>query len=284
MLQCRTGEALQNFISRCSFLRCQLAKNGIQKLFGHVIRIAICRLYFAVRIIRVDTKGNVTRQGPRGGGPGKEPGILSYNLEADNSGALFHRFIALSNFLGGKRRSTARTIRYNFKSFIKTVFVPDFFQRPPLGFNKIVIIGDIGIIHVCPETNSIRKVFPHSFVFPDRFLTLLDEWLHTIFFNLLFAVQPKQFLHFQLHWQSMGIPSGLTGYFVPFHGTVTGNHILDNTGQHMTDMRLSVGRRRSIIEHIGRSIFPQLNALSENILVFPELFYLFLSLDKIHAC
>ena len=53
------------------------------------------------------------------------------------------------------------------------------------------------MLHVSPETNGRGEILPHSFVFPDAFFTLLDEWLHTVFFDLLFAIQTKLLLYFQ---------------------------------------------------------------------------------------
>ncbi len=61
--------------------------------------------------------------------------------------------------------------------------------------------------HISPETNGIGEIFPHSLVFPDTLFTLLDEWLQTIFFDLLFSVQTEFLLNFQLYRQSVGIPA-----------------------------------------------------------------------------
>src|SRR5699024_11613653 len=47
------------------------------------------------------------------------------------------------------------------------------------------------IFHICPETNGSGKIFPHSFVFPHTFLTLIDKWHQSVFLDLVFSVQTK---------------------------------------------------------------------------------------------
>ena len=82
----------------------------------------------------------------------------------------------------------------------------------------------------------------------------------------------------------MGIPSGFSRNHIALHGTVSWNHILDNAGQYMANVGLSVGSRRSVIKHIRRSLFPALNTFFKDIFIFPKLFDFFLSLYKIHVC
>ena len=81
----------------------------------------------------------------------------------------------------------------------------------------------------------------------------------------------------------MCIPSRFPGNHIPLHRAVSRNHIFDDTGQHMTDMGLSVRGRRPVIKGIGRPLFPGIHALLEDIVLFPEKFYFFLSVYKIQA-
>ena len=92
------------------------------------------------------------------------------------------------------------------------------------------MISNIRIIHICPETNGCRKIFPHSLIFPDAFLTFGNKRIQTIFLDLFLSVQAKLLFHFQLHRKSVGIPSGLTGNHISLHGAVSGDHVLDDTG------------------------------------------------------
>ena len=79
----------------------------------------------------------------------------------------------------------------------------------------------------------------------------------------------------------MSVPAGLAGDPLAFHGVVAGYHVLYDSGEDMADVRLAVGCRRAVIEHIDRAILAGLNALFEDPVVFPELFDLFFLLDEV---
>ena len=146
------------------------------------------------------------------------------------------------------------------------------------------MVSYVRIIHICPKTNSPGKIFPHSFIFPYAFLTFADKRIQTIFFDLLFSVQSQKLFHFQLYRKPVGIPACFSRYHIALHRFISWNHVFDDTGQHMADMGLSVGCGRSVIEGIGFSFFSVFHALSENIIIFPELFRFLFSLNEIEIC
>ena len=146
------------------------------------------------------------------------------------------------------------------------------------------MISNIRVIHICPESNGCGKVLPHALVFPDTFLTLGNKWRKTVFFNLFLAIQSKQLLYFKLHRKSMCIPACFSRNHVALHGTVSGNHILDNTGQNVTDVRFAISGWRSVIKGIGLAFFAIVHTLLENIIFTPEFFYFFFSFHKIQVC
>ena len=81
----------------------------------------------------------------------------------------------------------------------------------------------------------------------------------------------------------MGIPSRFTGYILSLHGLVSGNHVLDHTGQHMTDMRLAVCSRRSIVKSIGLALLTIFHGFLKNIIFTPEFFRFLLALNEVHV-
>ena len=107
--------------------------------------------------------------------------------------------------------------------------------------------------------------------------------LLAVFLDLIFSVQAELFLNFQLYRQSVGIPACFSRYLIAFHSTVSRNHILDNTGLYVADVRFSVCGRRSVIEYVGRISFTHFHTFLEDLIVFPELLNLFFSLDKVHV-
>ena len=80
----------------------------------------------------------------------------------------------------------------------------------------------------------------------------------------------------------MGIPACLAGHVFALHGLVTGNHILDHPGQHMTDMRLPIGCGRPVIKGVGFPIPAVLHTLAEDIIILPKLLCGLFPLHKVH--
>ena len=52
----------------------------------------------------------------------------------------------------------------------------------------------------------------------------------------------------------------------------------------MTDVRLTVSGRRSVVEGIGFAFLTMLHTFFENVVVFPEFLDCFLAVYKIQAC
>ena len=51
----------------------------------------------------------------------------------------------------------------------------------------------------------------------------------------------------------------------------------------MTDVRFAVCCRRAIIEHVSRIVFAVLHTFFEDLVFFPEFFYLFFTIYKIQV-
>lgn len=186
--------------------------------------------------------------------------------------------------MAGQRGSAARAVRNDLEALVQKSLIPDGLQSPPFGLDEVVIVGNIRVIHVSPETNGTGEIFPHSLVFPDALFTFVDERCQTVFLDLLLAIQTQQLLNFQLYGKSVGIPACLTGNHISLHGTVSGDHIFDGTGLYMTDVGLTVGGRRSVVEGIGLAFLTMLHTFFENVVVFPEFLDGFLTVYEIQAC
>ena len=128
VLKRSTLETLQNFVCFYALvLFGKFSKYSIKKLFRHIVSITVCGFYFTISIFRVDAERHVTRQCPRCCRPCKKIGVFVCYLKADYRRAFFHRLVPLRYFLRRQRRSTARTVRNNLKSFVQKLFVPYFF-------------------------------------------------------------------------------------------------------------------------------------------------------------
>ena len=285
IFQILTHIGFQHFISRnFRVFLVQITQNRIQQRLCHIVGKSVGGLCLNIGFFGVHTKSHVGRQCPGCGCPCQDISILALYLEAGDSGAFLHILVALGHLMGRQRGSAAGAIGNNLEALVKQAFIPDFLQRPPFGLNILIMIGYVGVIHIRPETNLSGEIFPHALIFPYAFLTFLDERGDSILFNLLLAVQAQKLLHLQLHRKPMGVPSGLPGNHISLHGAVTGNHILDSPGFHMTYMGLAVCGRRPVIKRIGRGSLPDFHALFKDFPVFPEFFHFVFPFHKVQIC
>ena len=261
---------------------------GTEHLFrqclSHDISVTVSSLYFDIGLVRVDAERGIAGQCPGRGRPRQIIEVfLIQGFETDDRGAFLHKAVALGDFLRAERSPAAGAVRNDLEALIEKLSVPDLFQRPPFRLDIVVIVGDIGVLHIGPETDRVGEILPHAFILPDALLALLDERLHPVSFDLLFAVQAQFLLDLQLNRQTVRIPSGFPGHILSLHGMIARDHILDDARQHMSDMRLAVGCRRAVIKGIIGRAFPLLHTLLENVFLLPEVIYLFLPVHKVQV-
>ena len=281
--QIGTGIFFENLISRRIF-GLQRTENGVKQRLCHVIGSAVGSSDLTVGFNGIDTERDVGRQCPGGRRPCKEIGIFPFHLEADNRRAFLDRLISLRNLVRGQRSTAARAIGDDLEALVQKTLVPDLLQCPPFGFDKGIMIGDVRIIHIRPEADRRGEILPHALVLPDRFLTFFKERLQTVCLDLVLTFNTDCLFNFQLNRQTVGIPTGLTDNMAALHRTVTRHHILDNTGQNVTDVRLAVGSGRTVVKRVFLTLGTQINALSEDILFLPEFFNFLFSVNKIQIC
>ena len=273
-----------SFISLKDLVR-TLAKHGISQSLCQIVNVILFfHFYLYVRLIRVYAERHIGRKGPRCRRPCQEVCILTDYLETCCCRTLLDILISLCHLMAGKRGAAARAVRNDLVALVQQLLIPDLLQCPPLRLDKRVMIRNVRIIHVRPESDGRRKILPHSLVFPDALLAVLDKRLHAVLLDLLFTVKSKHLLYFQLYRQTMCIPSCLSRNHFPLHRLVTRDHILDDTRQHMADVRLSICSRRAVIEGIGFSFLAVLHTFFEDIIVFPELLDCLFMLYDIPVC
>ncbi len=185
--------------------------------------------------------------------------------------------------MAGQGSPAAGAIRHHLVALINQILVPDLPQGPPDRFDIVILIGDIGVVHIGPKTDPFRHLLPFTLIFPDRFFAFLDKGFHTKGLDLFLAIQTQPFFDFQFDRKPMGIPAGLAGDIVALHGPVAGDQVLDDPGQDMAGMGHAIGGGRTVIEGINGRSFPLLHGLAKDILLLPKLQDGFFSGDKIET-
>ena len=182
-----------------------------------------------------------------------------------------------------ERRAAAGAIGDYLEALIDEPLVENALERPPDGLDILVVIGDIGLVHVHPIAHALGHAFPFVLVFPDAFLAFFDEGLDAVFLYLLLAVYAQRLLHFELDGQPVRVPTGFAQDVKALHGLVTGNDVFHHARQDMTYVRLAVGGRGTVVKGERRRSLILFHALCENIVLLPKRYYLFFSLTKVHV-
>ena len=272
---------LEDFISGFAVFG-ESAEHGVREGLGDVVRVTVRRLDLDVGVGRAHAESDVGGQGPGRRGPCEEVCVLIFDLEADDGGTFLDVLVALRHFVGGQGRTAAGAVRDDLEAFVEEAAVIDLLEGPPLGLDEVVLIGDIGVVHVGPEADDFREVFPHALVFPDGLFAFGDERLETVLFDLLLAVEAELLLDFDLDRKTVGIPAGFPGDEIVLHGAVPRDHVLDDTGQDVTDVRFAVRGGRAVIEDVGRTAVLLLGLL-EDVSLVPELCDFVFTLHKIEV-
>ena len=258
------------------------AENGGNQRLAHDVVLALHR-DAAVGIMGIDAQRQVAGQRPRRGGPGQQVSVFALDLEQHERGGFLHVLIALRHFVAGQSGAAAGAVGRDLVAQIQQTLFVNFLQAPPLGLDIIVLVGDVGMLHVRPVADPVRHFFPFMLVFPDAFLALLDEGLDTVGLDLRLAVQTQLLFHFQLHGQAVGVPPGLAQHILALHGLEPGNQILDGPGLDMADMGAAVSRRRAVKERKAFRAVPAVEALFDDALFFPQAERFFFALHKLHV-
>ena len=168
-------------------------------------------------------------------------------------------------------------------ALIQQALLVDGLEGPPLGLDVVIMVGDVGVLHVDPVTHLVGHFLPVVQVLPDRLLALADEGLDAILFDLRLAVQAEDLLDLQLNGQTMGIPAGLTQDVLSLHGVEAGEEILDDAGLDVADVGLAVGRGRAIVEGEGLAVLAVTKGTADHVVLLPQRGDLFLTRGEIHV-
>ena len=256
---------------------------AVHERLGEVVDLAV-DAQFDVGYIRVHAKAEVRRKRPRGRRPCEEVGILVRRLERHDGRALGDILVALCHLMRGERRAAARAVRDNLMPLIEQSLLPDLLQRPPLGLDEVVLIRNVGMLHIRPEADDIGELLPHALVLPDGLTAFLDERLNAVLLDLLLPVDADRLLDLQLDGQPMRVPARLAEHLAPLHRLIARQHILDDTRQNVPDMRASIRRRRAVVERERIAALTLVNGTLCNMILAPKIRNGFLARGKIQIC
>ena len=234
--------------------------------------------------MRVDAQGYVGGKCPGRGGPGENKGILTaYHFEADRGRNVADLLVALRDLVAGKRGAAAGAVGHDLEALVEQALFPDLLQAPPFGLDIVVLIGDVGVLHIRPEGHAVGHFLPLVLVLPHALFALGDEGLDAVGLDLRLAVQAQQLFHLQLHRQAVGVPAGLAQYVLALHALEARNQVLDGARLNVADVRAAVGRGRAVEEGETLRAVAVMEAFFHDAFALPEVQHFLFALDEVHV-
>ena len=126
-------------------------------------------------------------------------------------------------------------------ALVEQVLVVELLEQPPQALDVLVVVGDVGVLHVHPIAHLVRKVGPlggvHHHVLAATAVVVLNGNLGAD----VFLGDAQFLLHAEFHGQAVSIPTGLALHLEALHGLETAEGVLQRACQDMVDTRMSVG-------------------------------------------
>ena len=230
-------------------------------------------------ILRTHAERRIRWQGPRRSGPSEEhrctPALhLCLRLEdAELSGTGGILNIAVATWLVELVCRETCTRRWRVwldgVALVEEVLLVELLEQPPQGLDKLIVVGDIWIVHIHPVTHTACEVLPDVGKLHHRLTALLVVLLDGDLLADILLSDAELLLYAQLHRQTVCIPTRLTVHEVALLRLETAEYILDGTRHNMVDTWSTVSRRRSLVEHKCRMALAGCYALVKGVVLGP---------------
>ena len=152
---------------------------------------------------------------------------------------------------------------------VEQAAIPQLLEDPPPGFDVVGFQGDVGVVHIDPVADAVGHHLPLFDVPEDAFPAAFVELGDAVFLDVELGRQAQLLLDRHLHRQAVSVPAALADHPATFHGAVTGNHVLEHTGQDVVDAGAAVGGGRPLVHHEERSVRPVVNGPAKDIALLP---------------
>ncbi len=275
------------------------AEVGVHEVFGQddvlrLLRIGVEALELHVTDGRTYGQRRVRGQRPRGCGPCQEEGVgrigcgqrvalggargeegfapgVAHDAELRRAGGVLHVAVAsgLVQLVGREARSRGGRVGLDGVALVEEPLVVELAQQPPEGFDVLVVVGDVRILHVHPVAHAAREVLPYARELHDGFAARAVVLLDGDRAADVLLGDAELLLHAQLHGQAVRVPSRLAVHEEAALRAVAADHVLDRAGHDVVDARQSVGRGGPFVEHEGGMSLAGGDALAERVVRVP---------------
>ena len=260
------------------------------RAFGHDGQALFCedqKFIFVANLdvfdVRIDGESDVGDQRPGSRCPDEEVRVFfAFDFRFDVDGRILDIAISERYFVRRQRRSAARAVELDLEALIDQSFFEITVQRPPDGFDVLVLAGDVGVLHVDPVAHAPCEVFPHVLVFEDGLAAFGVELGDAVLLDLAFVLQPKLLLDFDFDGQAVRVPAGFAMNLESAHGLIAADQIFDRPGENVVDAGFAVRGRRAFVERVVGRILAGFDAFLEDSVLFPVVENLLFEIRQAH--
>ena len=274
--------------------RALLAEDALGEGFGHDQALAL-GLVEPVGGVLHDGEGGVAGEGPGGRGPGDDAGVRPLG-EADartgpggqaeldvDAGVGNVVLVALRELVVAEAGLAAGAVGGAAVVLVDEAVVPELLEDPPAGLDVVVVVGDVGIVHVGPERDPLRQLLEVADVAVDALAALGVEAVDAVGLDLGLGAEAELLLDLDLDGEAVGVPAGLPRDAVAAHRLVAREEVLDDAGHDVVDAGAAVGGGGAFVEDEEVVLGALLDAAPEDLAVAPELEDAGLELGKADA-
>ena len=294
--------AVEGFVDEPNEFRAHEGANGRALLPEHALgerlrqdEVLALVLVEAVGSVLHDCEGGVAGEGPGGGGPGDDAGggavskpdavaRLRGQPELDvDAGVGDVVAVALREFVVAQACLAAGAVGRAAVVLVDEPVVPELLEDPPAALDVVVVVGDVGVVHVGPEGDALGERLEVAHVAVDALAAPGVELVDAVGLDLGLGVQPQLLLDLDLDGQAVGVPAGLAGHAVAAHRLVAREQVLDDAGHDVVHTGTAVRRGRAFVEDEEVVLGTLLDAAPEDVVVAPEVENAGLEFGEAHA-
>ena len=258
-----------------------IAEHRARQRLRHDQQLALV-LVQAVVGVTLHGEGGIAGQRPGRGRPGHDArGAFVVQIEArarfrrqaelhEDAGVGHVLAVALRQLVVAEAGLAARAVGRDAVGLEEVVAFPQLLENPPAALDVVVVVGDVGVVHVGPEGDALGQFLEVAHVAPHAFAALGVEGGDAVGLDVGLGAQAELLLHLDLDGQAVRVPAGLAGHAVAAHGLVAGEEVLEHARHDVVHAGAAVGRGRALVEDeevVGGAL---LDAAAEDVALAPE--------------
>ena len=156
--------------------------------------------------------------------------------------------VAQRDLVRGEGGAAAGAVGDDLVPLVEAPVVPEPAQRPPDRLDVGRLEGDVWVVEVDPEADSLGEPVPVLDVGEDRLAAALVELGDAVGLDLLLGGNPQVLFDLQLDREPVTVPTRLARDAVAAHRAVAGIDVLEHTGEDVAGVGPAIGRRRALVE------------------------------------